>query len=1223
MGTLKITDVLTKIFKPKPAPRSSERNENMKKFSFPKTPGINGWRIWTQTWMIMRLATFFIIISTFTVSAKSYSQEVNISLKDVSVEKVFNQIREQTGFSFLWDENALEGLPSVSVTVHKATLKEALHTCLEGLPLTFDVHGKVVYIEREIVPKTMITTNIKSPVLFLKQITGAVTDSATGKPLVGVTIKVRGKNIGTVTDTQGEFSLEVPDDAVLEVTYVGYNKKSIVVNDRTSINISLGVAATGLNQLVVVGYGTQKKVNLTGAVSQISAEDLQNRPVTNMTQALQGEIPNLNIVIGSGKPGTSGTLNIRGNTSITGSGKPLVLIDGVPSEIDRVNINDVESITVLKDASASAIYGARAAFGVILVTTKSGSKGSPVISYNNNFGWNTFATNTNFMTSAYDVLRIEEEAYYNALGRKFSGFSEEDYDEIYKRRNDKTENPARPWVMIKPDRNGDSVYKYYGNTDWFKWFYAKWRPEQKHNLSVSGSSDKVNYYISGNLDKQRGVFRLNPDTYKRYNFMAKVETQLSSWLTISSNTRFFESDYVYYGKEGGMFPTVYNNITTNQIYMMTPNEVPINPDGTGTYLTDNGTYAIGYGAHLARMNKNLTGKNKVTDFTETIEGKIKITNDISITGNYTFNLENGYDMYRGVRLFYSLYPGVIDQVPRAEWNRDVLKETTNNNKYSILNVFGNYNKRFGNHNIKVTLGYNREERAFKTIYSEGNELLSESLNDLNLATGDQFVHGGASEWALSGTFYRVNYDYKGKYLFEASGRYDGTSRFKRGDRFGFFPSFSMGWRISDERFFHPLKNVVDNLKIRASIGSLGNQLVSTYAYIPTMPTSTLNYVLDGQRIIGVSSPNPVSPDLTWEMAISKNIGLDIDLLRNRLSLSLDGYIRDTKGMLTKGKTLAAVFGAPEPKENAADLRTKGFEISVEWRDQFNLFGKPFKYHVGINLSDYTAKITKFDNPSKILSDYYVGEKLGEIWGFVYDGYFKTNEEAAKYPVNQDLINGRRVQAPTVELRKLQAGDIKILDLDGNNKIDFGDGTVDNPGDRKIIGNSQPRYSFGIPLGGSWKGFDVNILFQGVVHQDYYPDLENQMFWGPYARPYGSFLPANFEKKIWRPDNPNSYFPRMIGYIAQSSELKWPNDMYLQDIGYMKLRNLTLGYTIPPISISGKIKIKYLRVYVSGENLLTWTRFDTDYIDPEEVMWDRTGRTYPVGKTYSLGIDVKF
>lgn len=1171
-------------------------------------------------------------------SSAQLSDTVNGNFSAASVKSLFSLIKEKTNLSFVYDSKSIDDEAVIHIQSRTVTVAALLDSLSRKMDLSFRKIGNTITIKKNAIPagekdytlpyilpisNPMGYTEVEHVSRLSKAFTvsGTVTDS-TGNPLIGVSVLIKGSGRGTVTDAGGRYQIDAPKDATLVFSYIGYQNVEIPIDGKETIDVRLTASKTGLNEVVVVGYGTQKKVNLTGAVTQINAEDLEDRPVTNLTQALQGQIPNLNIVIGSGKPGTNGKLNIRGNTSITSAGEPLVLIDGVPSEIDRVNINDVESITVLKDASASAIYGARAAFGVILITTKSAKEGKPVISYNSNFGWTTHATNTDFITSAYDNIRINEEAYYNSLGRKYTGLTDEDYDEIYKRRNDKVEDPSRPWVMIKPDRNGKDVYKYYGNTDWYNWFYAKWRPRQQHSLSVTGSSGKINYYLSGDLTNERGIMEHNPDNFKRYNFMAKIEAELSSWLTISSTNRFFKSDYLYHGKEGGMFPTVYNNLSTNQIYMMTPANVPTNPDGTGTYLTDNGTYAIGYGAHLAQMNKNLVGRDGMKDFTTTIEGKIKVSNDITITGNYTFNYENGLDMYRGVRLSYSLYPGVIEQVPRAEWDRDILKETTDNNKYYIVNVFGTYDKSFGFHNVKGTVGYNREERTFKTIYSEGQELLSETLNDLNLATGDKQNHGGASEWALSGTFYRLNYDYKGKYLFETSGRYDGTSRFKKGDRFGFFPSLSLGWRMSEEPFFHPLKEVVNNLKIRASYGSLGNQLVSTYSYISTMPTSTLNYLIDNKKVIAVSSPNPVSPDLTWEETISKNIGLDIDLFQSRLSASLDGYIRDTRGMLIKGKTLPKVFGAPEPRQNAGDLRTKGFEVSLNWGDQIDVLGRSFRYHVGINVSDYTAKITKFDNPSRILSDYYVGQRLGEIWGFVYDGYFKTDKEAADYPVNQDQINNRRVQAPTADLRRLQAGDIKILDLNGNNKIDFGAGTVDDPGDRKVIGNSQPRYSFGIPLGFAWNGIDVNILFQGILHQDYYPDLENEMFWGPYARPYATFLPIDFEQKIWRADNPNSYFPRMIGYIAQNSELRYENNRYLQDIGYTKLRNLTVGYTIPA-QITRKLKIQFVWVYLSGENLFTWTGLETDYIDPEEVMWDRTGRTYPMGKTYSFGIDIKF
>ncbi|MCR9228545.1 MAG: TonB-dependent receptor [Flavobacteriaceae bacterium] len=1171
----------------------------------------------------MKLSAILIIVAllnpVFASTAKAQKLDqisIDLTVNKASIEEIIADIESQTPFSFVYGEKVTEIKKRYTLDYHNISLKSILELLAKDAGLSFKRMDENISIDLK-------TKKIKEEVVevVFREITGIVIDE-TGAPLPGASVIERGAVNGTATDFDGKFTLDVGPDAILEVSYIGYHTKEVLVGEQTSLTIQLEPASSVLDEIVVVGYGTQKKMNLTGSVSQLEGEDLQDRPVTNMTQALQGVIPNLNIVIGSGKPGTSGTLNIRGNTSITGSGEPLVLIDGVPGEIDRVNVRDVESITVLKDASASAIYGARAAFGVILVTTKNGGDGKPVISYNNNTGWITHATNTDFVTSAYDNIRINEESYYNALGRNWTGYTEEDYAEIYARRNDRTEHPDRPWVMIKPDRNGNDVYKYYANFDWFNWFYSKWRPKIEHNLSITGSSEKVRYYLSGGVRDETGIMKQNPDSFKRYNFNGKIEAELFPWLTVKTNLRFFNSNYRYYGKEGGMFPTTYNNLSTNQLYMITPANVPTNPDGTGTYLMDNGTYAIGYGAHLSQMNPNLVGNNAVNDYTLNFEGVVKLSEALSVTGNFTYNLENGQDMYRGVRLQYSLYPGVVEQVPRAEWDRDILKETTRNNKYNIFNVYGTYDKTFGEHNVKLTAGYNQEERKFKRVYAEGQELLSETLNDLNLATGERQVSGGASEWALSGLFYRANYNYKGKYLFEASGRYDGTSRFRKGDRFGFFPSFSAGWRISEEKFFEPARNIVDNLKIRASYGSLGNQQVDTYAYIPSMPSSNMSYIINGQRLSSVSSPDPISPNLTWERTTSHNLGIDVEMLRNRMSIVFDTYIRDTEGMLVKGKTLPSVFGASEPQENAADMRTKGFEISLNWKDNFELFKKPFTYTFGLILSDYTSKITKFDNPSRILSDYYEGQELGEIWGFVYDGFFGTTEEAQAYPVNQDLINRRRVQAPTAELRMLQAGDIKIVDLDNDGEISFGAGTVDDPGDRRKIGNSQPRYSFAVPMGFSWNGFDINALFQGIGRQHYYPDLENQRFWNAYARPYGSFLPTDFESKIWRPDNTNAYFPRMIGYIAQNSELRYENNMYLQDLAYVKLRNLTIGYTIPE-SVTEKINLQRVRMYLSGENLFTWTKLDSDYIDPEEVMWDRTSRTYPIGRTYSLGVEIRF
>src|SRR5690606_7374122 len=460
--------------------------------------------------------------------------------------------------------------------------------------------------------------------------------------------------------------------------------------------------------------------------------------------------------------------------------------------------------------------------------------------------------------------------------------------------------------------------------------------------------------------------------------------------------------------------------------------------------------------------------------------------------------------------------------------------------------------------LSATVGVNQEERSYKRIGGIGNSLLSESLNDLDLVVGNKEFSGGADEWAVRGGFYRINYNYTGKYLFEASGRYDGTSRFPQHSRFGFFPSFSAGWRISEERFFDNIRPLINNLKIRGSYGSLGNQEVGIYEYIASMGTGQIDYLVNGQRLNVTNPPSPVANTLTWESITTSNIGLDFNMLNNRLSLETDFYIRDTRDMLSVGQQLPGVFGAGEPRINAADLRTKGFDIALGWNDRFQLAGKTFSYNARGVLSDYVAHITKFENEDCHLGSHYVGKRWGEIWGYSYDGFFKTTEEAQAWAsiVNQDQINRRRVQAPTAELRMLQAGDIKIKDLNGDGVINTGANTLDDPGDRRIIGNSLPRYSYGLTLGGDGNVIDLTVFLQGIGRRHWYPNLESQAFWSVYARPYDSFIPVDFPSKVWSPDNPDAYFPFLRGYTAQNSELAVANDMYLQDLAYLKLRNLT-------------------------------------------------------------------
>ncbi len=1040
----------------------------------------------------------------------------------------------------------------------------------------------------------------------LKMVSGEVTDQETNEPIPGVNVLVKNTTRGTVTDIDGIFRIDVTENSdTLIFSFVGYSTLELPYQGQTNLQVSLSQDVSGLNEVVVVGYGTQKKVNLTGAVDQVSSEKIDDRPVANTTQALQGVIPNLNVTFGDGRPGGNGNFNIRGTNPIS-NGSPLIVIDGVPGSLNMINPRDIESVSVLKDAASSAIYGARGAFGVILVTTKSPEKGKLSAGYSNNFSWSKSTVNTDFITDGYTEARIIDDAFTAAVGSSYTGYTDEDYAELKKRQTD----PSLPSVVID-NRNGRDQYIYYGNTDWWHTFFRDVQPSMEHSLRFSGGGDKVNFLLSGRFYEKKGIMQINQDKFSSYNFRAKINAEVTPWLTLLSNTQFNASKYDYPGW----------GVSRNFVYLTVhalPSYLPVNPDGTATYRTELNNYTIGDGFSADLLHGKSKGGERNFELINNLQANIAISDAIDVVGSYSYSLTPHSSFYRRTRSPWSISPGVIDYL-----GYDRLNDELNLDQYHVINVYGNYNKQFGQHTTKLTLGYNQESKQNKRLYSVGNDLLSEDLNELDLSAGDQQANGYASEWALRGVFYRLNYDFDNRYLLELNGRYDGTSRFPEDSRFGFFPSVSAGWRISEENFFKPLTSVVSALKLRVSYGSLGNQEVSNYAYIPVLRNGTFSYITNGALTQYITSPNPLSPNLTWETVTSTNLGLDAALFNNRLIASADWYVRDTKDMLTKGKTLPGVFGASEPQENAADLRTTGMEVSLNWRNNTRLAGKDLSYNVGIIVSDYRSEITRFDNPSKLLSDYYVGQEVGELWGYRIDGYFLSDEEALENPIDQSLVNSQIRRAPG-DLAQPLAGDLKFRDLNGDQVINNGKNTVDDHGDLEKIGSSQPRFPFSINAGASWNGFDISVFFQGIGKQNWYPGNNADKFWGPYSRPYFSFIPEDFPDKIWSPENPDAYFPRLRGYVALSgnSELNVTNDRYLQDLAYIRLKNLTVGYTLPGV-LTDKVHLNRCRFYFSGENLFTLTKLETDYIDPEQAAAESNARVYPFNKTFSLGLDISF
>lgn len=1062
-----------------------------------------------------------------------------------------------------------------------------------------------------------------------RKVSGKVLD-ALQEPLIGVSIRIEGTTQGTITDVDGAFDVQVPAaGATLEFSYVGYLTQKVKVKPgQKNIVVYMQEDAIMLDEAVVVGYGTQKKVNLTGAVATVDSKSLENRAAHSLTSMLQGSVPGLNVTTSSGVPGSSPDINVRGVTSINSSG-PLVLIDGAVGELDRVNPNDVESISVIKDASAAAVYGARAAFGVILVTTKSGAAqdGKATVRYSGRLGWEAPTTSTEYETTGYWSVYTVNKFWQAENGGLYCDYTDYDMQQLLARVNDKTENPDRPWV-VEDVRNGRRQWVYYGNYDWWHMLYNDNRPVQQHDISISGGNKDVKYLVSGAYDYQKGMLKEHPDIYRKYNLRSKIDFRINKWSTLTNNTSFYGSQYTFQGDGSVENTLAYSARHALACFPMK------NPDGSWLYSTPYLNYKVANGRHIMLGEGSHRNVDRTTDFSNTTRLVITPIKALSLTADFTYRLYQTRNTSRSNNMYYREYPDAEMGVYATGAGANRLDESVNTRNYYSANAYANFDDTFNDaHHVSGVIGFNYETMRLKNISAYGENLASTSLDDFNLveqnAEGEVItgVDGSQSEYALAGFFGRINYDYKGRYLFEASGRYDGTSRFAAGSRWGFFPSGSVGWRISEEPFFKPLSKYVDNLKLRASFGSLGNQNVSSYyTYMRLITVSDFaGYSFgEGSSMAKYATLSaPVSSDLTWETAQQWDFGFDLTMLKNRLNVTVDGYVRNTLNMLTDGIELPAVYGASVPDMNTADLQTKGYEVSVSWRDQFQLASRPVEYSLGFNVSNYKSYITKYDNKDKTFAkDYYEGMRLGEIWGFVTDGLFQSTEEAQAYASEVDLsyINNRVTGG-------WQAGDLKFLDLNGNKKLDIGSNTVDDPGDRKILGNSLPSLSYGINASLRWFGVDVSVFFQGTGNHYWYPTGQAMQFWGPFSYPYLTYLQKDFLKDVWAEDNPDAYFTRPMAYSATSGPLSLVNDRYLQNIRYMRFKNLTVGYTIPT-ALTKKIGVDQLRVYFSGENLCYWSplKKHTKYIDPEAAI-DRddayNNAYYPWQKTFMFGVDVTF
>lgn len=1057
-------------------------------------------------------------------------------------------------------------------------------------------------------------------------ITGVVKDKS-GNPVIGVAVTIPDTARGTSTDVDGRYTIKASGKESLNFSYIGYKSQLIPINNRTQIDVTLLEDNTSLEEVVVVGYGVQKKRDIVGAVEQITSKDIENRigSYQNAARSLQGSIPGMTVTFSDGKPTRGATVRIRGENTIGAGGSALVLVDGVETDISTVNSEDIESYTVLKDASSTAVYGSRGTFGVILITTKKPDKGQMKITYNGSYNFYQRSVTPEIVDNGLDWTNSFLESYINGratdpanINNVFK-FSRTWYDELNRRNAD----PSYEKWRVNPS-NGR--YEYFGNTNWYDIFYKDYTTGHQHNLSITGGSDKASYYVSGRYFHQDGIYNAGDERYNQYNVFAKGTVKINKWLSVENSTSFMSrfSHQPTITTGGQSFTITPVRMMNHQGYPMTLEK---NPDGTWTDAAVYMGWAGFVEGHTWREDDkfDLTNKTKFTiDFIkDVLVGEV----DVSYYRNHTQR------SMMAIPYTYSLGPEITSERPATSWYEE--------RYYDRERVAGNavltWTPKLGeSHWLKVMGGWNIEDMAYKASLAKNTGVIDPDHPNLSLTDGElpTAKGNGSNAYSIVGAFFRVNYGYKGRYLAEVSGRYDGNSRFPSNQRWGFFPSASVGWRISEEKFMEGTKSWLDNLKIRASFGTSGNGWGDPYLFLSKIGISKSSILSGGNPLIYAGKPSLIPDGLTWEKASTYDLGIDWEMLNGRLLIVGDIYRKNTTDMYVPGPELPAVFGNSAPKGNYADMRTDGWEASISWRDNFKVGGKDFSYNLKFAIWDSKSKITKYTSTTKTLptnfsNNYYEGMTLGELWGYTCNGLFQSNEEAQAVDYSKF----------THDKIVWQKGDPKFEDLDDSGRIDNGSNRLEDHGDLRVIGNTLPRYCYSMTAGVRWNGIGLSMVWQGVGRRDWYPAKESGYFWGQYGRPYSVALPWHNDRYTDENGNTNAYWPRLIGYTAQSSIgiLSQPNTRYLQKARYVRLKNLTIDYTFPKKLLS-KAGIQNLRIYLSGENLFTITplkkyakNFDPENIYAGDSDFSSTrggdgsgdGDGYPVMRSYSIGLSITF
>lgn len=1162
-----------------------------------------------KTSKIMRIFIILIFGMSMAVHAESYAQNtrMDISLKNSTIREVMDYVENNSKFIFLYKNEDVNLDKEVTLSLEGVSIDQILKVIFDGEDVAYDIYDRQIVVRAA--EKEVLKTRQN-----VKKITGIVSD-ANGDPIPGATVMVVDHATGTVTDIDGKFDLEVPEAAqMLQVSFVGMETQQVAIGDKTQFVVVLESALTDIDEVVVVGYGTQKKVNLTAAVSQVDSEIFENRPTANAFRSLQGTVPGLIISnsASGGEPGAESDINIRGFITSGGTGSlsdadPLVLVDGIEMSLNDIDPEDIESVSVLKDAAAASIYGSQAAAGAIIVTTKSNKNadGNIKVNFSSSFSitqpsiWPESASPIDFAYTINDARTNNNQSAY---------YDEGDLANIMANME---EPGSAPSIVSNASGNGWDYgtigIEGTGATNWDDIIMKDWAQRIKNNISISGGTEKLNFYLSVGAYDEDGLLKVGDESYQRYNLDAKISSKVNNWLTLELFTKFRKS-YTD-------FPTEANNASTfwnkSRVLDLITKIKPTMPQYDPIY----GLELLGHTYYPFWDTQRVKTENDQTVLLPRII--IEPIKDLKFNINLNYKKDNNFQEISILASQQIVPNGLVDKISQEATSYD---PTVVINEYFSPNIFATYEKSINGHNFHGTVGFQSEKNEYYALGASTDYLISNNIISLNASLDDdQTVSEAISHWSTVGLFSRFRYNYKEKYLVEFSYRRDGSSRFEPDNRWAGFPSFSAGYNIARENFW-PV-DAVTTFKPRASYGTLGNQNVSNYLYLSTISLNTAgtSYLFDGERLTFAQTPDISSENLTWEKVKTTDIGFDIGAFDNKLDVAFSWYRTDIEGMAAQGADLPAQLGTDAPLTNIGTSRVQGWEIEAKWRKKVN---NNFSYSIRAVLSDYKRTIVEYPNESKALTSYFAGQDLGDIWGFKTDGLFQTDEEATAVTTETDysFITGwARV-----------AGDIKYKDLNDDGAIDRGDYVLGDTGDYTVIGNSTPRYQYSINLAATYKNWDFSALIQGVGKRDKSFGSQ-QRFRGPANGPFHAFVWKG-HLDYFRPEdttsplgpNTDAYFPQpyLNGGGRNNKNYSYSTSHLLQDASYTRLKSVQIGYTIPA-SLTRKIKVDNVRLYVTGENLLTFT--DLKFFDPETNTTGLTGsaQSYPLSRIISTGINVSF